>query len=366
MKVLDTSVIYDNPLPQLRSRHSFFPNLCRCADGTLAAAVVIGQAFESVDSTSCICFSHDEGKTWSQPRPMFDKSGFDVPITDYCKLTALPDGRLLALGYAFPRPDPEKPLGNPVTGGLLDDFIFYSLSEDNGHSWSAITPVNCAWGLHAEASAPATVLSNGSWVTPITGFADWEGNLTGAMCGRLLRSDDGGKTWSDNAVCMDFGRPVTCFEQRLCVLEDGTLVCIGWNEDTASGERLPNHYTLSHDGGQTWTVPRSTGIGGQASSLCALGEQRLLAIHAVRRDTDKPGIYGCIVDLSEGNWNVVETALLWEPQTPVFRDSHMADIFAYLKFGQPSALLLDEKTLLMTHWFAENGQYKTMITRIEL
>jgi hypothetical protein len=101
MKVLDTAILYDNPLPQLRSRHSFFPSLCRCADGRLAASVAIGQAFESVDSVSCICYSDDGGKTWTEPRPMFDKSGYDVPVTDYCKLTALPDGRLLALGYAF-------------------------------------------------------------------------------------------------------------------------------------------------------------------------------------------------------------------------------------------------------------------------
>lgn len=366
MNVIGASIIYDNPLPQLRSRHSFFPSLCRCADGSLAASVAIGQAFESVDSCSCICFSHDEGKTWSEPRPMFDKSGFDVPITDYCKLTALPDGRLLALGYAFARPDPEKPLGNPVTGGLLDDFIFYSISEDNGKTWSAMTPIPCAWGPHAEASAPATVLPDGSWVTPITGFAAWGGAMTGPMCGRLLRSDNGGSTWQDDAVCMEFDRPVTCFEQRLCVLEDGTLVCIGWNEDTVSGQRLPNHYTLSHDGGKTWSKPQSTGICGQAASVCALGGQKLLALHAVRRDTDRPGIYGCIVDLSDGIWKVLKTSLLWEPLTPVFRDGHMAEVFAYLKFGQPSAIRIDENTVLMTHWFAENGQYKTQATRIAL
>ena len=366
MKVLDTAILYDNPLPQLRSRHSFFPSLCRCADGRLAASVAIGQAFESVDSVSCICYSDDEGKTWTEPRPMFDKSGYDVPVTDYCKLTALPDGRLLALGYAFPRPDPEKPLGNPETGGLLDDFIFFSLSDDNGESWSPMEPIPCAWGPHAEASAPMTVLPGGSWVTPITGFAGWDGKMTGPMCGRLLRSDDQGKTWQDDAVCMDFGGSVTCFEQRLCVLEDGTIVCIGWNEDTISGERLPNHYTLSRDGGKTWTRPESTGVLGQASSLCAIGGQRLLALHAVRRDTDRPGIYGSIVDLSDGTWKVEETALLWEPETPVFRDKHMAEIFAFLKFGQPSAMKFDEKTLLMCHWYALQGQYKTAVTRISL
>lgn len=366
MRVISSSILYDNPLPQLRSRHSFFPSLCQCADGTLAASLAIGQAFESVDSTSCITFSRDGGKTWTEPKPMFDKSRFPVPVTDYCKLTALPDGDLVALGYAFPRPDPEKPLGNPETGGLLEDFIFYSLSSDNGNTWGEMVPVPCAWGPHAEASAPVTVLPDGGWITPITGFAAWEGHMTGPMCGRALRSDDRGNTWQDDAVCMAFPRPVTCFEQRVCVLDSGTLVCIGWNEDTATGERLCNHYTLSRDGGRTWSDPVSTGIGGQAASVCALGGDRLLALHAVRRDTDRPGIYGCLVDLSEGNWNILETALLWEPDVPVLRDSHMADIFAYLKFGQPSAIKISENTALMCHWYAVQGQYKTAVTRIGL
>lgn len=365
MRITESAILYDNPLPQLRSRHSFFPSLCRCADGTLAASVAIGEAFESVDSTSYILFSSDEGKTWSAPQPMFRKTGA-VPVTDYCKLTMLPDGRLLALGYAYLREDPEKPIGNPVTGGLLDDYIFYSLSSDNGRTWGEMIPIPCAWGPHAEASAPLTVLADGSWVTPITGFPNWEGEMTGPMCGRLLCSADHGATWQDDAICMAFDHSVTCYEQRLCQLEDGTLVCIGWNEDVTTGQRLPNHYTLSRDGGKTWSAPRSTGIGGQASSLCALSSNRLFALHAIRRDTDAPGIYGYIVDLSDGNWNIVDSALLWAPQTPVLRDQHMAEIFAFLKFGQPSALRLDENKLLMTHWFAENGQYKTIVSRIEL
>ena len=36
------------------------------------------------------------------------------------------------------------------------------------------------------------------------------------------------------------------------------------------------------------------------------GGEKLLALHAKRRDTDRPGIYGYIVDLSGGNWNIEE------------------------------------------------------------
>ena len=51
--------------------------------------------------------------------------------------------------------------------------------------------------------------------------------MTARRCGRLLRTDDGGRTWNDDAVCMDFpSGDVTCYEQRLCQLASGTIVCI--------------------------------------------------------------------------------------------------------------------------------------------
>ena len=367
MKILDSAIIYENPLPQLRSRQSFFPFLCQCKDGSLAAVHVIGEAFESVDSTSCISFSHDGGKTWSKPTPMFDKSKFPVEITDYAKAVCLPDGRLLAVGYGYLRENPELPIGNPENGGVLDDIIFYSLSEDSGKTWGEMHTVDCVWGPHVEVSAPITVLQDGTWITPITGFPDWNGRMASKLCGRMLRSEDQGKTWNDDAVCMEFaGCDTTCYEQRTCQLASGIIVNIGWNENVKTGQRYENHYTVSYDNGKTWTKPVSTGILGQASSVCAIGGERLLALHAVRRDTDRPGIYACVVDFSDRIWNIVEKEVIWEPATPVVKDDKMAEIFSFLKFGQPGAILLKDGDVMMSHWFAEQGQYKTVATRIKL
>ena len=367
MKPIYSSIIYENPLPQLRARHAFFPYIAKTADGRLAAVFAIGEAFESVDSQSYIAFSDDDGKTWTNPQKMFDKSAFDNAITDYCKITTLPDGRLLAFGYAYIREDEDLPIGNPETGGLLDDFVFYSISEDGGNTWSALNKIDCAWGPHIEASAPITVLADGTWITPITGFPKWNGEMTGKMCGRALVSKDNGKTWNDDAVCMDFDPdPITCYEQRMCQLESGTIVCIGWNENTATGERLPNHFTYSEDGGKTWSKPESTGIMGQASSVCSIGGEKLLALHALRRDTDEPGIYGFVVDFSDKEWKIEEKKLLWQPSTQLIKNAKMAEIFSFLKFGQPGAIRLSDNTILMTHWCAEDGQYKIVATKIEL
>ena len=42
-------------------------------------------------------------------------------------------------------------------------------------------------------------------------------------------------------ISMDFGDDLTsCYEQRMCQLDSGVIVSIGWNENT---KRLENHYT---------------------------------------------------------------------------------------------------------------------------
>lgn len=367
MRVIESNSIYENPMPRLKSIHSMFPFICQRRDKSLLAIHTVGEAFESVDSKACISYSYDGGKSWSEPKVMFDRSKFGYPVSDYCKPTVLADGRIVALGYAYCRKDVSLPLSNEKSGGLLDDFVFYSISEDEGKTWGEMTEIECAWGPHVEASAPITVLQNGTWITPITGFPTWEGEMTSALCGRMLRSEDEGKTWNDNAVCMVFeNRQVTYYEQRACQLESGVVICIGWNEDVVTGERLENHYTVSYDNGKTWCKPISTGVLGQASSVCAIGGERLLALHARRRDTERPGIYGYIIDFSEKRWNIIDEALVWEPETPMVKDKKMAEIFSFLKFGQPGAILLDDGDVMMSHWCEEKGQYKTVATRIKL
>ena len=367
MQVLTQSIIYENPLPQLRSRQAAFPFLTETADGKIIALYQIGEAFESVDGATYASISTDGGKSFGKEKRVFREGLFGVPFSECAKATGLKDGRLIAIGYGYIRDNPDYPIGNPETGGLLDDILFVSFSYDNGESWSEPREITSAWGRHVEASAPVTELASGTLITPITGFPDWSGTPHGRNCGRALVSHDGGESWSDDAVCMEFpGDTVTCYEQRMCQLASGTIVDIAWCEDTVSGERLPNHYTVSRDGGKTWSAPKSTGVRGQASSVCAIGGERLLALHAVRRDTDRPGIYAYIVDLACGEWNILEEMLVWEPPFPVTKDTKMAEIFSYLKFGQPGAILLSDGDIMMSHWYADQGQYKTVATRIKL
>lgn len=367
MKYLYSGTIYENPLPQLRARHSMFPGICRLQDGKILALHQMGQAFEAVDTTTFASISEDNGLTWSAPTRIFDKESEKTPVSDNCKPTLLPDGRVIAVGYQFERQDPDLPLGNPETGGLLSDEVFYSISEDGGKTWSERTEIPTAWAGSTEASSPITILADGSLATPITGFPRWDGSSAGRNCGRLLRSFDGGKTWNDDVICTEFpGDTVTCYEQRMCQLEDGSIIVISWNENTETGERMNNHVTISYDNGKTFSKPIDTGIKGQASSILALDGDKFLTVHAIRRDTNEPGIYFCVASIKDGKFVAEKFERVWAPNTPIIKSKHMAEIFAFMKFGQPGAIRLPDDKILLAHWECVDGLYKTITNCYEL
>ena len=367
LNVIDYGILYENPLPQLRSRNGYFPSIVVLDDGTLLASFAVGEAFESVDLTTVLSKSSDEGKTWTYLGPIYDKSRADVAVSDFFKITNAGGGRLIAFGYEYLRENSELPIGNPETGGVLESRMVFLESFDEGNTWDNISLIPSTFAEPIEASAPITVLKNGTLVSPIANFFNWDGQCSAGLHGRLLRTEDEGKTWDDSVITMEFpGRNTAIWEQRLCELENGNLILIAWNEVLETGERLPNHYVISKDGGRSFNKPLSTGIMGQASNIMHIGDNKVLALHCIRRDTDRPGIYGYIVDLAKGKWDILSKEIIWEPQVPVKADNSMAAVFAFLKFGQPSAVKLKDGNYLITNWFVEDGRGKIAWHRLKI
>ena len=86
-----------------------------------------------------------------------------------------------------------------------------------------------------------------------------------------------------------------------------------------------------------------------------------MTIHAIRRDTDEPGIYAAVSDVADGEFKLLSIEKIWEPNTPLIKNTKVAEIFSFLKFGQPSAIKLTDGTFLMCHWTQEDGVYKSTL-----
>lgn len=361
MKVIDVVehvTLYENPIPNLVSRHGFFPGLARLPSGDLLALFPIGEAFESVQ-TVFVSRSTDQGRTWRLEGPMYE--GLEHVGPTSMKPTVLTDGSLIAVGYGTFRDDPEI-LVNPETGGLPDGANYVSFSRDEGRTWTALEEMVLGHPEVIETSGPCMELPNGDLIVPGPPFPLWDGTIPSGVRGFILRSRDKGKTWDDRTVYFERGN-ITPYECRMCRMQDDRIVMIIWCLDQVAGRNLTNHVVVSRDNGMTWSDPIDTGVRGQASNLMALGGERLLSIHAVREGD--VGLYVNGVDFTDDQWRILATRNIWE-NAPSMQIGSLASMGAGLKFGQPSLLPLDDGDILATHWAIENGQGRILTHRIRV
>ena len=364
IEVVDHHVLYENPIPEIRSRHSYFPGVVKLPSGDLLALFALGEAMDAANVTTVASRSRDQGRTWGFEGPIHEKSPDCRFDSDYLKPTVLRDGTLMATGYRFHRTDPDSPLANPETGGLRDGQNLVSFSHDEGRQWSTPKVIPRTRPELVEASGPCIELRSGTILAAGELFPMWDGGNPSSYAGGLLRSDDKGKTWDDSTLffadALGTFRPA---EPRLCEMEDGRVIILFWTVDHVGGTSLPNHYVVSRDQGKTWSKPIDTGIPAQAPNLMFMGGDRLLTIHSHREG--ETGLYVRIVDLLGDRWQAVEEAKIWG-NAPSSKVASFTEMAKQLRFGQPSLLALDTGDILATHWAIEDGQGRILTHRLRV
>lgn len=358
--------IYDNPIPHLRSRHGYFPNVVLLPSGELIAAFVLGEAFDAANCTTWITRSKDCGQSWTPQGPVYDKNRLGYLTSDSMKLTPLRDGTLIAAGYRFHRPDPESPICDPATGGLLSGDNIIAWSRDEGVSWSEPAVMPRSRPELIELSGPCIETSDGDLLACGALLPLPDGSNPSGRMGVLLRSSDGGRTWDDSTAYFRSDRVVP-YESRLVEMDGGKLAVILWAWDAASGQHLPNLVTVSSDHGCSWSEPVNTGISAQSSCLAHVEGDLLLAAHC-HRDETEPGLWVRLVEFRGRQWRVLAEIQVYgrgkDARTSNGRIA--AEMFRSLRFGQPSLLRLSSAEWLVAHWCIEDGQGRILGHRIAL
>jgi sialidase-1 len=368
-------------------RNGYFPGLGVLPSGDLLALFVISEAFESADATTWVARSGDLGRTWKlegelrdlssrknappalsgRGRGVGEKAKPGVPLSDYLKPTILRDGTVIAMGYRFYRQDPAVGISIEETGGLLPGDDIISFSRDEGKTWTPHRIIARSRPELYEISGPCLELGSRDLIAVAAPFKMPDGGNPSGQVGILLRSKDKGQTWTDDEIF--FRSPdgnLTPYESRVCEMQPGRLAAIVWAYDTAAARHYPNHIAVSHDDGATWARPMDTGLWGQASSLTWLGGDRLMTIHAHRGEN--PGIFVRVVDFSGDQWTPLEETVIYGAGSPTQTKSGqmMAEMFAALKFGQPSLLRLPDGDILACHWAVEEGEGRIRTHRLRL
>jgi hypothetical protein len=223
-----------------------FPDVCRTADGRLLAVFYAGYGHVSLPSEALPkggrisgCFSSDEGRTWSDAFTVFDGPYDDRDPS----VTQLKDGRLTCSFFTLK----PKPGGGQGYDGLGS---FWVASADGGKTWET-EPRQLAAGYYC--SSPIRELADGRLALGL-----YKQDGTGA-CGAVTFSGDGGATWG---APVDIPTGGLSYEAETDLIErkDGSLFA-------ALRGQAHSGWSVSRDGGQTWSVAELFGFPGHCHYL---------------------------------------------------------------------------------------------------
>lgn len=353
--VLNTGIIFQNPKPHVRSIHAYFPSVVHVKNGEMLACMALGEAFESVDLNTNLCRSTDGGETWKFAGPVYDGTP-DRITSNASRLTVLPDGGLVLFMVRHDRTEHMgEGLTNPENTGFAPTEMLLFRSKDRGHKWSQPSVIEPPLeGPAFELCSPITVLRDGRWILPTSTWHGWDGYCPNGIRMVALVSHDQGRTWPEywNVMREPEGR-THFWESKIVELLDGRLLAVAWAYDADIGQDKPNQFSISGDGGQTWSRPRSTGLVGQTLTPFVLPGGQVLSVY---RRMDTPGLWANISRVEGNDWSNDADAPLWGAQTGGLTAStaNMSHNFNVLRFGAPSITALPDGTIFVAFWCCES------------
>jgi len=275
------------------------PALCRTERGTLVATFC-----KSEFKPHLIARSTDGGRTWSAPALFPPTTNTQVYPGS---LTTLADGRIVhAWNVWF-----------PVADKVTSRFVAFSISSDEGVTWSA--PKHLAKAAdpktHSVLRHPLLELSPTAWVFPLADRTVRYNPLTGEeapfgdgashglvplvrtpagtfVSGRGRRSTDGGRTWQELKPFPDVS--TQGWRHELTGLRNGWLLASQILGPGVGGERI--NFILSRDDGRTWELNQPVKfydpgrpIGGRACPRTVQLDDRTLGTIYYDTDEKQPG-----------------------------------------------------------------------------
>jgi len=307
-----------------------------------------------------VTWSDDHGQNWSKPVSQFNPPMIKNRPGRFRAVAFenLQENQLLATLLWQDMGNPELPFFNPKTEGVQDMRIFFSISADNGSTWSALQRVVERGYEHVPVSitGPILLLPDGTWLSQFETNKPYNDDNPWQQAAVAGRSSDHGQSWSPAVVVAhDPANRMMYWDQRPQVMEDGSLLNLFWTLDKGIGSYINIHAVRSSDGGRTWSAPFDTGVPGQPAPPVDLGDGRVAMVYVDRQGPPKIKIR-----LSENSGRTFPAgteALIHERasgmQTIRKTPGTSADAWAEMEafsLGLPDAVRLPDNTILVVYY----------------
>lgn len=288
MQVEDSGLIYDASTRPERERVASFVSLCRLSSGAVLCGFQVGPRKHAVTSTIRLCRSDDGGVTWDElPARVETAYGGVSGSLSSGEIVELAPGRLLVYSTWFDRSDPERPLFDPGTQGILHSRQLLAESFDDGATWSAWRDFKLPGLSGCSSTGPILQWPDGRIALPFESYKDFDDPSPARHGAWIVVSDDGGRTFGPPLlVAQHPAHRIYYWDQRLCRgTGENDLLAMFWTHDLEAQQDLGVHFRqleLCGDGLAAEPI-RNTGIPGQIAAPLALEDGRILALVVDRR-----------------------------------------------------------------------------------
>lgn len=341
---------------RLDERDSAFPQAVQLPNGDVLCSFSVGGG-PFVHGGTDWARSQDGGYTWRIEGQLLPPTT-DPASANFLKLSRSADGhRIYAYGSRF-----VGPIDNDF--GQRPGEAVFCTSTDNGHSWSDPQRIPMPH-YPLEISHAICPLASGRILAP-AGLLISKDRLGEEVV--VAVSDDDGVSWrTHRTVFKDPSGKLGFWEQKLAAFTPNRLIAVAWTVTLGDYQDLPNHFTISQDGGWTWGPIRSTGIRGQTMTPLSLGEDRLLVLY--NRRYGEQGIVAALVNFTPDGWAVHHEQLFYDAKSSRKEpsgDTSGVDELASFQFGFPTAIRLHDDSFLATHWCVDKGICGIQWTKFEI
>ena len=243
-EVEDRGLILDAARQASQGAISYFTSLCPLRSGTILCGFQSGPGKHAVTSTVGLCRSVDQGLKWERLPVRFETCLDGHPGSlGGAELVEVADGRLLLFSTWFDRSEPERPLFDPVTEGILKSRQLMAVSHDEGLTWSPWRELNLGDLKGCALTGPLVRWNDGTFAFPFESFKEYDDPRPGRHAAWIVVSRDGGETFSPPLqVAQHPEHRVYYWDQRLCAgREPGEFTALFWTHDLIAQHDLTVH-----------------------------------------------------------------------------------------------------------------------------
>lgn len=360
MRVLDRGLIFDATRQSAERRIAYFSSLCPLASGAWLAGFQVGPNKHAPTSTAGLCRSRDGGATWHElpARLATTYEGTPGSLAGAEMIEASP-GRIVLFTTWFDRSEPDRPLFDPVTEGILHSRQLYCISTDEGETWSDWRQLKTGELTGTATTGPPIGWSDGSFAYPFESFKEFDDPRPGRHAAWGVVSRDGGETFSDPILIAQHPEHrLYYWDQRLCAgPRPGEFTAFFWTHDLAAKRDLAVHMRRGSLAAPfDHATIRDTRIPGQIAAPWQAPDGRLFAFVV---DRHRPGTLKLWSSRDEGQtWPEGDALVVHvhDEQARLSQGLENVDFKQYWEdmgkwsFGHPALRPLDHSTLLLAHY----------------